>query len=332
MQKIALEAAVLNGEIVDVAILKGRPLRNVEKQDSAQRLVDIDAEQFAEGRKARRRNFGESIELPERWPVEEPPANAIIQNGAERLRLALQEFFKIRVGFLNEVFRLEQKHAVARRDVAIETDDAVNQIHSGNGAHEYLAFDLDAEGVILKTFRQLLARAFEMPGEDVDEIGRLELIGFRHLGDGAADRIGLADQKTGGGRAEIMGLEHTETLALGDAHKGDDRGVLDYRVAVEHPGVLEVELAAGRTADEQAREFAVAIHRLHEETFAGRQAVDKCQRESVRNIDIEGRLNPRQFGADRVDALVKRKHRAGRADVPTMQRHRMHGNVSDKIA
>jgi hypothetical protein len=65
--------------------------------------------------------------------------------------------------------------------------------------------------------------------------------------------------------------------------------------AVKQPGGLEIQLAARRTADEDAGKAPHLVHRFHEKVFRGRQPVD--QREaSVVGADGKRRADARQCG------------------------------------
>ncbi len=91
--------------------------------------------------------------------------------------------------------------------------------------------------------------------------------------------------------------------------------------AVEDLRRGEVELAAGRAADEEAGIAAGAIDRLHQVILARRQAVDEGQREGLARVDREGRTHRFQRTGDGIDAALAILLRPAGADVLAMERH-----------
>ncbi len=67
--------------------------------------------------------------------------------------------------------------------------------------------------------------------------------------------------------------------------------ILETAAAIVNPGVLEIELAAGRAAHEQAREAPRVIEGLHEEGLGCRQAVEEYVGQRVPVIDVH--VDPR---------------------------------------
>jgi len=215
-------------------------------------------------------------------------------------------------------------------DVAVEFCGSLRRIDRGDRAHEYFAVELDAEAVALHPRRQRVRRALKVPAQRGDDAGRREFVDLDHLRDGTLDQVRMRHQEALAGLAQIVGLENAETLARRHAHEHDDGDVVDHGRAVEQPAVLEIELAAGGAADEQTGEAAVKVHRLHQEAFAGREAIDECQRQRFARADREGGPDFGERFAHQFDPRVGAALRMAAADVGAEQRHRVGGHLRDQ--
>ena len=63
-------------------------------------------------------------------------------------------------------------------------------------------------------------------------------------------RIGVDDHPAATGVAEVLALQRRVAHARRHLHEGEQRVVFEHAPAVVQPGVLEIELAAGRAADD----------------------------------------------------------------------------------
>ncbi len=86
-------------------------------------------------------------------------------------------------------------------------------------------------------------------------------------------------------------------------------------------GLLKIQLATGRAADEQAGETTGLVQRFHEEGFRSGEAVEEDVRQRVAVIDLHRHLHPLDRRREARDALAHRQPLTLAADVLALQRH-----------
>ena len=255
--------------------------------------------------------------------VVQPAQDAVVEDAGQRCAgLALHEGPEIPDCALDEAGTPHHQQLFPRCNVAEEMDAAALGIDLRDRADIQLVADADGERVVGQFFVQRPRFTAEMLAQRLDE---------RHHPPAAVDDVAdlapgqrRADHvETGIGRFEVLALQHTEADALADFQEHDHCMVLELALAVVNPGMGEVQLAAGRAADEQARETARVVQRFHEERFRRGQPVDHHIGQRVPMVDVDVDIQHVDRLADLRHPLLDRQRDLPAAtQVLAAQRHR----------
>ena len=318
-------------EIVDVVIGEAHAGRHMVEEERRQRLVDVQPRDLAEARKARDGHIAELVDAPRLRRIAEAAQDAIVQDAAERLRLAALEVRQTLGKRLCERGALHQVKPLARHDVAVEIQPAALMVERTDRTDEEVAVDLGGKGVLLH--RRIEVGVAPRSDRALQRLQRGQRLARRQLQrlDGAQCRRRLVDDERRARVLHRLRLEDAVAIAAPEAHERDDGMTFEALPAVVDAGA-PMHVGSARTADVGARELARIVERLHEEGFRERRPVDVDERERVVEADAERRLLPLQFTSERLQTLVEAHIDAPRLQILRVQRHAHREDVFDHAA
>ena len=294
---------VMACEFVNVSIAEGCPMRRMIEHDGRQRLIDVQASNFAKAREAGDGDVLERREARDFVRVAEAAQDAVVEDAADGLRLFLAEFGNRRRERARERRAAQQVERFARDDVAEEVDAVIGLVDVRNRADKVRACNIGCERVVLELFLEFgRRRGAELVLERGDEGDWLAVRAFDRA-DVAQRRVRAEDVERRACALDGLRLEDAIAVVMREAHDRDNGLVLDRLLAVVDVRVLEIELAACAAADERAGEEAGFIEALQHERLAVREAVNVDECERVVHADAERRLVLADFGGDDFRAL-----------------------------
>ena len=285
-QEKRLEFAVVGDEIVHVLVAEAGALGHPKEENRGQRLVQVQPQNFTEGREPRQRHIPERAGHAAQFArVVEPAQNAVVQNPRHRLAaLAAQELLVVQARGVTQGCAPHHHQLLAGRHVAKQLHDLLLMVDARDGAHKQLAAHPNRERVVRQLRLQGLGRAIERVAQclhhaldiaaAVDHLVNRAVLHRR--GEHAEGQIR---------RFEVLALEHAKSHMSRRLQEHDLCMVLITALAIVNQRLLEIQLAPGRTAHEQAGETPRLIQRLHKKRFRRRQPVEHHIGQRIAMID-----------------------------------------------
>ena len=318
-------------EVINVVIAETHARRHMIEEERRQRLVDMQARDFAEARKACDRHIAELVNVPRLRRIAEAAQDAVVQNTAERCRLAALEISETLGERVGKRAALHQMKPLARHDVAVEIQAASCMVERTDRADEEVFVDIGSERVLLHCRikiggRMHAKRAFQ-------SLQRRQCLARRKLQrlDGAKRRRGLVDDE---GRIRLfdrLRLEDAVAVAAPETHECDDGMIFKARFAVVDAGA-PMRIGGRRAADIGARELARLVERLHEERLRARKSIDVDERKRVVETDAKRRRMPLKLALDRLETRLKAHVDAIRLQVLRVKRNAHREDALDHAA
>src|SRR5690606_25566031 len=245
-QEERLQFAAVGDEVVGVLVVEVIFLTGAKEEHGCQRLVEVQAEDLAEGGKAGHRHIAEHrIHAAQCLLVVEPAQDAVVEDAHQRLaRLVPQEALVVAACGLCQWRALDHDQLLARRYVAEQVHALVGKVDPRDGADEHFFAHLNREGVVGQALFQILRCAVERLAECRDHAADIAA-GIDHLADVAVFERGAEYAQAERRGLEVLALEHPETDVARAFEKNDQRMVLVGTFAVMQLGLLKIQRAAG---------------------------------------------------------------------------------------
>jgi len=321
-QEERLEFTVVGDEVVGVFVVEVVVAVGAEEEHRGQRLVEIEAEDLAEGRVAGHRHVVEHrVHAAECLLVVQPAQDAVVEDAHQRLAgLVAHELLIVAAGGFGQRRALDHDQLLTWGHVAEQVDSFVGEVDLRNRTDEHLLADADGEGIVGEPLFQLLRHAPQRLAQRLDHAANVAA-GIDHLADVAILQGGAEHAQAERRGLEVLALEHPEADVTGALEKDDQCVVLVAALAVVQLRALEIQLAARRAADEQTGEAPGLVQGFHEERLRGGQAVEEDVGQGVAVVDLHRYLNALDRCREPGDALAHGQALALAADILALQRY-----------
>ncbi len=313
---------MVGDEVVGVVVVEFFFAAGSEEEHRGQRLVEVEAENFTEGGISGDRHVVEHrVHAAKCLLIVQAAQDAVVEDAYQGLAgLVAHEFLIVAAGGLGQRGALDHDQLLAGRHVAEQVHALVGEVDLRDRADEHLLADADGKGIVGESLLQLLRGALERLAQRLNH-GADVAAGIDHLADVAVFQRGAEHAQAKRGGLEVLALEHAEAHIAGALEEDNQRVVLVAALAVVQLGLLEVQLAAGRTADEQAGKTPGFVKGFHEEGLRRREAIEEDIRQGVAVVDLHRHLQALDRGAELGDPL-RHAHTLGAvANVLALQRH-----------
>ncbi len=169
-QEERLELAVVGDEVVGVFVVELFLAVGAEEEHRRQGLVEVEAEDLAEGRVTGHRHVIEHrVHAAQCLLVVQPPQDAVVEDAHQRLAgLVAHELLIVAAGGLGQRGALDHDQLFAGGDVAEQVHALVGEVDLRDRADEHFLADANGEGVVREPLLQLLRHAFERLTQRLD--------------------------------------------------------------------------------------------------------------------------------------------------------------------